>query len=135
MPLIKWRDSYSVGVEEIDEEHKMLVEIINELFTIVRDKGNVKDSAICIDKLIEYTVKHFADEEAMMEKADFPLINEHKAIHGNLLNTVTIFKRRIEDEEEMATQEFYIFLRDWLLTHILEEDMKYKGHFQSAETA
>ena len=131
MPLIKWRDSYSVGVDEIDKEHKVLVEIVNELFTIVRDKKSLLDSTVCIDKLIQYTVTHFADEEAIMEKMEFPSIDDHKALHGKLLHTVRIFNRRIKDKEDIATQELYIFLRDWLITHILEEDMKYKEHLLS----
>jgi len=135
MPLIKWRDSYSVGVEEMDAEHEMLVGIVNELFTIVRNHGHAKDSEICIDKLIQYTQKHFANEEKMLEETGFPLVHDHTKIHGNLLNTVTIFKGRITDKEEMVTEELYLFLRDWLLTHILEEDMKYKEHIQLSKVA
>lgn len=135
MPLIKWRESYSVGSDEIDNEHKKLVELVNELFFMVRDHKHINESVVCLDKLTRYTQEHFEHEEQIMEEVDFPSIHEHKAIHASLLSKVNIFKRRIDDQEEMVTEELYLFLREWLLTHILEEDMKYKMHVQPAMAA
>ncbi len=126
MPIIKWRDSYSVGIKEIDKEHKNLVKIINDLFEIVKVEGNIRDSSNCIERLIEYTKEHFNDEESILEAAGFPLLDEHKVIHHNLLEKVVELKERIDSGKEDVTQELYLFLRDWLITHILDEDMKYK---------
>ena len=70
--------------------------------------------------------EHFRDEEEAMAEITYPNLDEHKAIHGKLLNEVTTYKKRIDNNDEEVVQEFYLFLRDWLLIHILEEDMKYK---------
>ncbi len=126
MPIIKWRDSFSVGVQKFDDEHKLLINIINEMFLIVRDQKSIDHLNVLINKLIQYTQVHFTEEEDAMEKAGYPALDEHKAIHGNLLNDVTVFKERVENGEEEAITNFYHFLRDWLLTHIIEEDMRYK---------
>ena len=126
MPLIRWRDSFSVGVQRFDDEHKVLLDIINEMFVIVRDQKSVEHLVIEINKLIQYTQEHFTEEEAAMEAVGYPALEEHKEIHGKLLKDVTLFKKRVDEGDEEAITTFYHFLRDWLLTHIIEEDMQYK---------
>ena len=126
MTLIRWRDSFSVGIQKFDDEHKVLLDIINEMFIIVRDHKTVDHLAPEINKLIHYTHEHFADEEEAMEKAGYPALAEHKSIHARLLDDVTAFKKRVENGDEETITTFYHFLRDWLLTHIMEEDMQYK---------
>jgi len=137
MPLIKWRDSYSVGVEKFDEEHKVLVELINELYILVRDKKSLEALQSSMDKLIEYTKVHFVDEEEAMEDAGYPLLEEHKGIHANLLEQVLEFQDEMRKGNNHLQIDLYKFLREWLMNHILDEDMKYStylGHKES-ETA
>jgi hemerythrin-like metal-binding protein len=132
MPLIKWRDSYSVGVEKFDEEHKVLLELINEMFIVVRDHKTVDHLEVMINKLIKYTKEHFSDEEEGMAEINYPHLDDHKQIHAKLLSEVTAYKKRIKHNDEEAIQGFYVFLRDWLMTHIVEEDMQYKPFFADA---
>ncbi len=132
MPIIKWQDSFSVGVQRFDDEHKVLLAIINEMFIIVRDQKTVDHLTVEINKLVQYTQEHFADEEEAMEKAGYPALDEHKSIHAKLLKDVTAFKKRVENGEQEVITIFYHFLRDWLLTHIIEDDMQYKP-FLAAE--
>ena len=126
MALIKWRDSYSVAVQKFDDQHKVLIGLLNNIFVIAREKQSANNLASGINTLIEYTQEHFSDEEEAMASVDHPKLNEHKAIHGKLLNEVITYKKRIDNDDEKVVQEFYLFLRDWLLIHILEEDMKYQ---------
>ena len=130
MALIKWRDSYSVGVDKFDQEHMLLVELINEMFIIVRDKGDVSTLANAVEKLIDYTKVHFSDEEEAMEKVNYPHLEEHKEIHTNLLEQVVDFQRQIEHKGEDLRTDLYKFLREWLINHILDEDMKYSEYFK-----
>jgi len=130
MPLIKWRDSYSVGVEKFDQEHMLLVELINEMFEVVRDKGKVASLNGAVDKLVDYTRVHFVDEEEALEKVDYPHLEEHKEIHANLLAQVVEFQEQIEEEGKDLRTDLYKFLRDWLINHILDEDMKYGKYFK-----
>ncbi len=124
MALIKWRDSYSVGVEQFDRQHVKLVELINEIFMVVLHKKSVAPLHDSIETLIEYTQFHFADEEAAMEKAGYPLLDAHKQEHAQLEQEVLMFYDQVKNGEEVVT-EFYQFLREWLLNHIVESDMKY----------
>ncbi len=129
MPLIKWRDSYSVGVDQFDKEHAELVNIINELFVIVRDKQAVTALDSAMDRLIEYTRKHFMAEEEAMEKVDFPFLDEHKEIHIDLEQQVLDFRKQVKEKQEIQA-DLYMFLRDWLINHIVEEDKKYSSYIK-----
>ncbi len=128
--LIKWRDSYSVGVDKFDQEHMLLVELINEMFIIVRDKGEGSTLADAVEKLVDYTRVHFADEEEDLEKVNYPHLEEHKEIHADLLEQVLRFQARMDKEGEEMRTDLYKFLRDWLINHILDEDMKYSEYFK-----
>jgi len=129
MALIKWRDSYSVGVEQFDNEHKTILRLINEMFEVVKDKHDQISVNYEVDKLINYTKKHFRNEETALEQAEFELLDEHKAIHKRLVREAIDFKEKIENNTDGINSDFYLFLRDWLLKHILEEDMKYSVCF------
>jgi len=126
MALIKWRDSYSVGVEKFDKQHKVLIELLNDIFIIVRENQSVDHLGPVLYKLVQYTQEHFRDEEKAMAAVNFPKLDEHKAKHGKLLNEVTTYQKRLEANDEKLIPEFYQFVREWLLEHILEDDMKYK---------
>ena len=129
MPMIKWRDSYSVGVEKFDHEHMLLVDLINEMFVIVRDKGDMASLNDATSRLINYTNIHFGNELKALEKTGYPLLEEHAAIHKKLLQQVIDFQERIGKEEaEILRADLYVFLRGWLINHILTEDVKYTEH-------
>ncbi len=134
MPIIKWRDSYSVGVEQFDNEHRKLVELINRMFAIVRDKGDVMELSDAVARLIDYTQFHFESEEAALEKSNFPGLEAHRKKHAELARQVTGFQQRLLNEDAfLMSTEFYRFLRDWLLEHIIQEDMKYSRFLANAE--
>ncbi len=130
MALIKWRDAFSVGVEKFDKEHLQLVEIVNEMFVIVRDKGDSAALNACLDKLVEYTVFHFDSEEAAMEEANYPGLDEHRKIHEDLKGKAVAFVERVKTEGEEVRTEFYHFVREWLLNHIMVEDKKYTEYLK-----
>lgn len=130
MALIKWRDSYSVGVEKFDKEHLKLVELVNDMYVIVRDKGDAVALNACIDGVVEYTQFHFASEEEAMEKANYPGLDEHKKIHAELVEQVVAFLERLKTEGEGIRTEFYHFLRKWLVDHMVGEDQKYTEYLK-----
>ena len=128
MPLIKWRDSYSVGIEQFDNEHRKLVELINRMFVIVRDKDDISAVSDAVARLIDYTEFHFSSEETAMKEADFPGFKKHKQKHDHLTQEISVFQQKILSEESDVGPEFYRFLRDWLLDHIMEEDKQYREY-------
>lgn len=133
MAFIKWRESYNTGVEQFDNEHHKIVELIEVLFQAVR---NDNDSEVekAVSELVEYTEKHFAGEEQMMEKAGFPGLEDHRQEHIKLADQAKEFQKI--QQSEMSYEEirkFYHFLREWLVDHIVGCDKKY-GEFITAKS-
>lgn len=133
MPLIKWRDSYSVGVAKFDLEHKVLVELINNIYSIIRNGDDQVIPEYEVAELISYTQAHFKGEEEAMEACGYEFSEEHKKIHAELEVEVLKFKEQLENFSDRVVSDLYLFLRNWLLNHILEEDMKYRECLNTCE--
>ncbi len=126
--FISWDDELSVGIQEIDEQHKVLVNLINRLFNEALVKHNVAVANEILTELIQYTIIHFSVEESLFRIFDYPGYEKHKAQHEELKKQVVTLKNRIEEGEEI-TIELISFLRSWLKKHILHEDKKYSHFF------
>jgi hemerythrin len=135
MSLIAWKDEYSVKIKEIDEQHKVLVGMVNEMHDAM-SKGQGKDVlGPILDGLIEYTKKHFATEERLMQRYQFPEYNEHKAKHTKMAEKVLALQADYHKGSFQLTYEVSKFLKDWLNKHILGTDMKYSVFFNSKGVA
>ncbi len=132
MAVIKWRDSYNTGVEAVDLEHRKLVELIEAMHTSVRDKEPKETVEQVINELVEYTQDHFKNEEALMQNEQYPELDEHKIEHRTLIEEVAVFKERLLNNFPDGRQDFYRFLREWLINHILDSDKKF-GVYVSAK--
>ena len=124
--FVTWDDIYSVGFEPIDNQHKELVKIINELFTICKEGDVVADSIFLkmIDKTTDYAGGHFSDELRYVRQAGFPNIKEHKQQHDDFIETVSKAIQGYKDGKAEPI-ELARFLKKWLLTHIAESDQQY----------
>ncbi|MCL1837016.1 MAG: bacteriohemerythrin [Treponema sp.] len=126
---VTWDNIYSVGFEPIDNQHKELVKIINELFDLCKKGDAVEDSAVLkmIDKATDYAGVHFADEMNFMRKAGYPKIKEHRQLHDDFIET--LLKSIQEYKAGKAVPiELARFLKNWLFTHIAEQDKQYSPY-------
>ena len=122
MSLLAWNNMFSVGVKEIDSQHKKLLAIANRLNDAMK-QGLGKDVlAGILTDLVAYTESHFAFEERLMEQHKYPLSPQHKAEHKELVRTVADFKRKFELGDAALTSDVMGFLRDWLSRHIMNSD-------------
>lgn len=129
MALINWNDSFSVKVAEIDEQHKELIAMINELNEAMKT-GKGKDAAgKIVSKLIKYTASHFKTEEDLFAKYSYPDADSHKREHAAFVKKVSEFKEGFEKGKLSLTMEVMSFLSDWLKLHIMGTDKKYIQFF------
>ena len=129
MALINWNDSLSVKVEEIDQQHKKLIAMINELNDAMR-AGKGKDVlGKIVDSLISYTATHFKTEEKYFAQFGYPDTDNHKQEHVAFVKKVTDFKDGFEKKKLSLTIEVMDFLSDWLKNHIMGTDKKYTQFF------
>ena len=124
--FLEWSPDLSMGVEIIDDQHKRLVEYVNQLdeARIRRDRGAI---ARVIAELVDYTVSHFAFEEVMMEEAGYRFLKAHKRVHATFIEHVGVFQQRFKSGEdvELVATDMQATLVKWLMKHIKCEDMDY----------
>lgn len=129
MAFIKWDDSLSVNVKEIDEQHKKLVDLINKL-TDAMSAGKAKQIlGNILNELASYTVIHFKTEEKYFDKFKYPFTISHKKEHNDFIKKINDFKRDFESGKALLSVEIMKFLKDWLIKHIKGSDKKYSEFF------
>lgn len=122
--FMKWDDSYSVGIQKIDDQHKKLIEIISDYYSLIKDDRKEAMSKT-LDSLIEYTSYHFKTEEDLFDKYDFPGNDEHKKIHADFVNTALDVQKRYKEGKLVMPTEVSNLLKNWLIDHITGTDKKY----------
>ncbi|QJB57620.1 bacteriohemerythrin [Pseudodesulfovibrio sp. zrk46] len=132
MPEIQWTEDHSVGVAEIDAQHKELVKITNRLFL-----GIMNDSAfqVLLDILYElerYVEYHFSYEEELLKTYGYShqALVEHIEEHHRIKNQVSIFIKEYSSNWETMDIEVFDFLRDWTTDHLCTTDAMYKDFFK-----
>ena len=124
--IFVWDVSYSVGLPEIDRQHLVLFNMMNDLNRLIKLKRDVDFITRALDGLIKYTKAHFLYEEELMARYSFPDIEAHKRTHAKLLGEIRDFEKRIENSNDNAIKEELIeFLTSWLSKHIKVSDKKY----------
>jgi len=126
MPLMTWTEGMSVGVKALDDDHKMLIEMLNELNGGIESGQPRVALENVIDGLTRYTRLHFAREERFFAQAGFPGAAEHTAEHERLTRRVLNIQARVESGQSMELSlEALNFIKNWLTNHILGSDMEY----------
>ncbi|MEK9629711.1 MAG: hemerythrin family protein [Nitrospinota bacterium] len=128
-----WRDDMSVGNESIDNDHKYLISILNTIEAAINCRVHVKTLTMYSLALKEYTEEHFDREEKIQVEIDFPFHEGHKKEHKELVlrlkHVIAQFSGQNDDEAYRETLPSLVgILRDWLIHHILNEDMRMKEY-------
>jgi hemerythrin len=129
-----WNDKYLIGVDKMDDEHKILVDKINHLVVELDQFQKHNDSnkvLTAFDAMASYTVEHFKDEEDFMRSFNYPQLPSHSKIHQQLLLQVEAYRTQIIDGT-LNDQKLVSFLRNWLVSHIMGIDTKYSKHFKDS---
>lgn len=132
MAYVDWNPSFSVNNSLLDEQHQQMFVIISELHDAIFHKNARKQLIVAIRQLIEYTQKHFAEEERQMERSGFPGLAGHKAAHEKLKQQVIEIEQHLHDaEDSMAGDVIEFLLSDWLVKHVLEMDKQYAPYLKN----
>ncbi len=130
MPLFNWKDEYSVNVAELDQHHKILIDIVNSIY----DNCLRIDTVDCIQpkirELFDYAEYHFTAEEDYMRRIEYFEREEHIELHAMFIFKLKEMQQAYEGNEIELTKSMIVFLGKWLLHHVLEEDRKYALYAQ-----
>ncbi|MDF1613595.1 bacteriohemerythrin [Desulfurivibrio dismutans] len=131
MAMFEWKDEYSVNIREIDEQHRQLVAMINELHEAMMQQRAKDVLGGLLNKLVSYCANHFAVEERLMQTHGYPEYASHKAKHEKMTAKVMALQNDLKSGKVNLTVEVSQFLKDWLDKHILGTDKKYAAHLNS----
>ena len=136
MSLLEWDESFSVNDPAMDDQHRQWLVILNGLHD--RIEGGGKSGAtggeiVTLKAMMEYARNHFLAEERHMRKIGFPETVAHIKAHNECYGRISTHLLTAESGGRVATAELLDFLKEWLMDHILHEDMKYGVHAASGK--
>ena len=129
MKIIEWEDKLSVGIKEIDDQHKVLVEILDELYYAMLKARGPEVIETTLEKVIQYTKTHFATEERLFKKYSYPEEKAHKAEHDAMLKKVNAFHRDFKNGKLIGV-DLMQFLNKWFVEHLQTTDYRYVNFFK-----
>jgi hemerythrin len=131
--FVEWDDRYMTGIQLLDDQHKELIRFTDDLFKSCQAGDTQASEAFkkTAHVAVEYVKKHFSAEEKMFENIRYPLAAEHKKRHEAFIKRILNDTQNFEKGKNMVPLAFARFLREWILTHIAEEDKQYAGFIQN----
>ena len=132
MSLVTWDTSFSVKVKSCDSEHRKLFYLINKLHEAMKAGQGRTILAGIVHELDRYTQTHFLAEEALLQRAQYPNLAEHRSQHQKFVAQVKKFTDDLEKDNLANSITVLMFLKDWLANHIKQTDKAYSEHLNSS---
>ena len=133
-PFVIWEDRFSIGVDIVDEQHKGLFALTNDLYDACRgDGGGVATDHFkeVLQKAVSYVAMHFSTEEKLMQQTNDPNYDEHQKEHDVFVRKVMREAAHLDQGGDDAPEAFMNFLRDWISQHVTGTDIKIGQHIAS----
>jgi hemerythrin-like metal-binding protein len=122
---IIWSDDFLIGIEELDYEHRCLIEEINRLHRELLEQVDMDRIEDTLGSIHARMQAHFALEERVMVSHEYPYYLEHKADHERLLDEYTEFMTKFDWDPNLGDRESIEGkLRQWIVEHVLTSDKK-----------
>lgn len=121
---IEWNDEYLLGINEIDNQHKKLLKIANELYDLIVDSEEAYKNtlSVVLKKLTDYTIYHFSNEEAFMSEYGYTGTATHKISHDSFIAEVNSQIKLLTTANKESAEKFYVYIVNWVLMHIAKAD-------------
>jgi hemerythrin len=124
MPPVSWTPDLTVHHPLLDDQHKRLFDIATALWHSA--EGDAGQADALVQDLVDYTHRHFADEEAILYQIGYPQYVGHAKIHKKIFNTVDVLMDKYAStDRRIFVRELAEFVSEWLVRHIQAEDMSY----------
>ena len=123
---IAWNDSYRLGDEKVDAQHRRIFEISGELVKSCIDGSDSLKLQNILQFLADYTVRHFYDEESLQLQCGYPEYEKHKQLHDEFKLTMAEIVRKFKKygSSTELSRDVNLIILNWLVNHIIKEDQK-----------
>ena len=127
LEIVSWSESYATGIEKIDNQHKELMKLTNELYRACLSGKDNANSAFkeAMRRMVEYVRFHFSDEQKLLERVKYPDYIEHKRQHDTLVMNILEAVKEFEKGNKFVPNSFVRTLKDWVFGHIAVLDKTY----------
>jgi hemerythrin-like metal-binding protein len=126
-PYIVWKDFYSVSHPALDAEHRQIIETINDLYVAMNGPTDSTAKKRALERLVQYTQTHFANEEKIMQEAGYPDLAAHKVSHDGMKKQTLGLRTHLTS---VTAKDVLVFLKKWWLDHIQGEDKNYAPYVE-----
>ena len=129
---MEWREEYEIGIEQIDNQHKHIFFLVNDLKNdMLLNKADSADLSNIMSNLVTYCIEHFECEEDIMENMNYEGIAVHKLQHKNLIKELKSIIQQIEENIESSSIQLYCALCQWLLKHFINDDNEFREYVRN----
>lgn len=125
MFFIHWQPEFNTGLEIIDQQHRLLVDIINEIYQAHMTGKDRQKLSKLLNKLTMYAATHFAREEDYFDRFNYPDTEDHLKEHDYFEDTLYQFEEQFNQGKQDLSEGVLSFLSDWLISHINGSDRAY----------
>lgn len=130
MALLEWREEYSTGIEDVDYEHRELIDLINGLYTRLSKKGSGITVLEFLGEIYTRASAHFALEEKVMRERKYDQYEDHKEDHERLLDEIRDIMDDYEDQAFFDEQAFAESLNRWFSDHFRTKDARFHNYLE-----
>lgn len=132
MDIINWKNEYSVGIAEMDNQHKKLLAMINRLIEEQKVLTDPVTIAELLTEMTDYALEHFRAEEYLMAENNYPFKAKQEEQHKSFIQETQEFMNATTNiGPNILSNALLDYLGSWMVKHILQEDMQYKEFFKS----
>jgi len=135
MPCIEWTEKFELGISQLDEHHRHLVDILNNIYDCYQDENHETVLENVLEELLKYTQYHFSAEEQLMQDTNYPARREHTMEHDMFTRQIAQFEQDLFDGKGLLALEMIQFLGTWLLRHIIDVDKKFGIYLAAREAS
>ncbi len=125
MEFVKWDRKLALGIDEIDQQHRVFIEILQKLYEVCLTPDSKSIFSAALQELLEYSDYHFMAEETFMRKHDYPELSSHQLEHRKFTQKIETLQESKSFGGKTFSMEVITFLRDWFIEHIQGTDQQF----------
>jgi hemerythrin-like metal-binding protein len=135
MAHIEWDERFSTGIDDVDGDHRKLIDLINQLHQAMILGQTRRELPAIVSELLDYTLRHFQREEALMVQHQYPDTEQHRLLHAHFTKMVTNFRAKLELGDFAISTSLFVLLQNWLIEHIMQADREVAWHILNTRLA
>ena len=134
MAFMEWHERYRLNILAIDLQHRVLVDLTNELHRAAIESRDPEEIGYAMDELLRYIAFHFNYEETVLDEAGYPGLEAHREHHLELVKEFEALQTEVVRENLVLNDKVMNFLQGWLTHHIVSDDRDYAPYVKEAKS-